>query len=406
MPRRPLTKTLVDSFKKTGRDYVVWDANAPGFGVRVSAGGSKSYIQMYRAGRGRGAQLRKVTIGKTTDLTLSEARNIATRHRGDVARGDDPAGRAARKRREMTLKEAADRYLQEHVLVHNKPSWAKQIELLLKVHILREFGSTRLSDITRGAVIKWHAQKPAGHYGTNRCLAILRKILTIAQRDWCVISSNPASGVRLHREAPRDRFFSDDEIAAIGSWLAKSESGAEGPHFILATRLLLLTGMRLGEVMSLRWLDVDLPQNIIRLRDSKSGARSVALNPEIVAYLAESKNRGEFVVGTKGGAAALTKGSYHAFWRRLVSNTGLTDARPHDFRHTVATLGAMGGANAFVLRDLLGHKTIAITSGYVARTIDPVRSVSNAIGRHIGSAVSPLSDHSSELIVLGRRANR
>jgi hypothetical protein len=66
----------------------------------------------------------------------------------------------------------------------------------------------------------------------------------------------------------------------------------------------------------------------------------------------------------------------------------------------------MGGANAFVLRDLLGHKTIAITSGYVARTLDPVRSVSNSIGRHIGSAVSPLSDHSSELIVLGHRVNR
>jgi integrase len=212
--------------------------------------------------------------------------------------------------------------------------------------------------------------------------------------------------VRLHREVPRDRFFDDGEIAAIGSWLAKSGSGIEGPHFILATRLLLLTGMRLGEVMSLRWVDVDLPQNTIRLRDTKSGARSVALNPEIVAYLAETKHRGEFVVGAKGGAAPLTKGSYHACWRRLVRNTGLKDARPHDFRHTVATLGAMGGANAFVLRDLLGHKTVAITSGYVARTLDPVRAVSNAIGVHVAAALNPSPAQSGQIVSFDRRSKK
>lgn len=343
---------------------------------------------MYRAGRGRSAQLRKITIGKTFDLTISEARKVATRIRGDVAKGEDPATDARKKRRELTLKEAAQRYIAEHVLIHNKPSWAAQVQLLLNVHIIPEFGARRISDISRADIIKWHAAKPAGSYGTNRCLAVLRKLLTIAHKDWAIIDINPASGIKLHRELRRDRYFTDGEIVKICDWLATLEHNPESEHFVLTTRLLLLTGMRLGEVLSLLWSDVDLNRNMLFLRDAKTGARSVALNAEAVAYLAEVKNRAEYVVGPKGSALPLTKGSYHAFWRRLLAATGLTNARPHDFRHTVATLGAMQGANAFVLRDLLGHKTVAITSGYVARTIDPVLAVSSSIGKHVSSALA------------------
>lgn len=404
MTRRTLTKTFIDSLGRTGIEYVEWDAVCPGFGVRVSASGSKSYILMYRAGRGRTAQLRKVTIGKLSDITIAEARNLATRIRGDVARGDDPAGDAARKRRELTIKEASDRYVAEHVLVHNKPSWANQVQLLLKVHIIPEFGTKRIGDVSRADIIKWHARKPAGGYGTNRCLAVLRKLFTIAQRDWGLIEKNPASGVKLHREVSRDRFFDDTEIVAICDWLAVEQSNPESSHFVLATRLLLLTGMRLGEVFSLTWANVDLNCSIVRLTDAKAGARSVALNAEAVAYLAAEMERGNYVVGPNGGAVQLTKGSYHAFWRRLLKATGLKNARPHDFRHTVATLGAMQGANAFVLRDLLGHKTVAITSGYVARTLDPVRSVSASIGKHIGAAIAPRVRGGGEIVDLKARS--
>lgn len=386
--RRALTKSFIDTLKPTGKEYVEWDAACPSFGVRVSPTGSKSYILMYRAGRGRSAQLRKITIGKTFDLTISEARKAATRIRGDVAKGEDPATDARKKRRELTLKDAAQRYVAEHVLIHNKPSWAAQVQLLLKVHIVPEFGAKRISDISRADIIKWHAAKPAGSYGTNRCLAVLRKLLTIAHKDWAIIDINPASGIRLHRELRRDRYFTDGEIVKICDWLATLESDPESEHFVLTTRLLLLTGMRLGEVLSLSWSDVDLNRNMLFLRDAKAGARSVALNAEAVAYLARVTNRAEYVVGSKGGTLPLTKGSYHAFWRRLLAATGLTNARPHDFRHTVATLGAMQGANAFVLRDLLGHKTVAITSGYVARTIDPVRAISSSIGKHVSSTLA------------------
>jgi integrase len=90
------------------------------------------------------------------------------------------------------------------------------------------------------------------------------------------------------------------------------------------------------------------------------------------------------------GEVSLTKGSYRAFWRRLLKETGLTNARPHDARHTVATLGAMAGGTAFALRDSLGHKTVAMTSGYVARTVDPIRELSEAVGNKMEA--NPNSD--------------
>ena len=112
------------------------------------------------------------------------------------------------------------------------------------------------------------------------------------------------------------------------------------------------------------------------------------------------------MVGPDGGEIALTKGSYHSFWRRLLKATGLKDARPHDFRHTFATLGAMGGANAFVLRDLLGHKTVAITSGYVARTLDPARMVSNAIGVHVAGALNRTPKSAAKIVAFDRLSKK
>jgi integrase len=116
-------------------------------------------------------------------------------------------------------------------------------------------------------------------------------------------------------------------------------------------------GMRFGEVATLRWADVDLPAGLVRLKDAKAGARSVALNSQAMAFLASAGIHSAYVCGPGNASEPLTKGSYHAFWRRLLEGTGLWDARPHDFRHTVATLGAMAGGTAFTLRDLLEHRT-------------------------------------------------
>jgi integrase len=231
-------------------------------------------------------------------------------------------------------------------------------------------------------------------------------MFTLAHKDWELIETNPAAGVKPFAEAKRERFFSNEELRSIGQWLTAAEANkSELPHFLLATRLLLLTGMRFGEVATLRWADIDLQAGLVRLKDAKAGARSVALNSQAVAFLASAGRHGPYVCGPGAASEPVTKGSYHAFWRRLLEGTGLRDARPHDFRHTVATLGAMAGGTAFTLRDLLGHKTVAITSGYVARTVDPIRALSEIVGERITAAMKP--EHAGEstenLIAIGSK---
>jgi len=401
MPQRRITKRVVDTLRPTGRDHIDWDGELPGFGVRVRPSGAKSYVVQYRAGRGRKAPSRRMTIAAVAKLTPDEARTIAKGIVGDVARDDDPAAERTRKRHEMTIREGAELYVTDHVGPHNKPSWAGEIELILKTRILPAFGTKRIGDLTRAEIKRWHSGMAVTPYRANRCLAVLRKLLSLAHHEWELGDDNPATGVKSFPEKLRERFFSADELRAIGKWLAAVErTYSEDKAFILATRLMLLTGMRLGEVATLRWVDVDLLSNVIRLQDAKAGARTVPLNSQAVAFLANSEKRGTFVCRRQRDEV-MTRFDYHVFWRRLLKGTGVTNARPHDCRRTVATLGAMVGGTAFTLRDLLGHKTVAITSGYVARTVDPIRELSESVGARVSAALGSQAE-ATEVVKLKR----
>jgi integrase len=409
MAGKRITKRLIDGLQPTDRDYIIWDGELPGFGVRVRPSGSKSYVVQYRAGRGRKAPSRRITIATPSKLPPDQARGIAKGIIGDVARNDDPAAHRTRKRREMTIREVAALYLADHVKAHNKPSWAREIELILNARILPAFGTKRIGDLSRADIKRWHSRMATSPYRANRCLAVLRKMLSLAHREWELREDNPAIGIKPFPEERRERFFGPEELKAIGRWLAKVEQdGSEHRAFILATRLMLLTGMRLGEVTSAGWSDIDVSANLVRLQDAKSGPRTVPLNSQAVAFLANAQRRGRYVCGLNAGNDVMTRFHYYAFWRRLTTAIGLANARPHDCRHTVATLGAMAGGTAFTLRDLLGHKTVAVTAGYVARTVDPLRGLAENVGSRIGAALAtPVEDAAAaELVDLKTAASR
>ena len=171
----------------------------------------------------------------------------------DVSRGADPAAGRAAKRKEATLADLVDRYVSEHLKVHNRASTAKEFERIGRVEIVPALGTIRVSGLTRPEIRAWHAGYSKRPYLGNRALAVLRKILSLAARDWELRNDNPALGIKLFRELPRERFATDDELRIIGSWLRKVEGeGSQSAGAFLATRLLALTGMRLGEVLGLQ----------------------------------------------------------------------------------------------------------------------------------------------------------
>lgn len=175
-------------------------------------------------------------------------------------------------------------------------------------------------------------------------------------------------GVKRFPEANRERFFSDEELRRIGQTLDEADRIiSELPGCTTAIRLLALTGMRMGEVLGLRWSDVDLPNRAIRLRDAKTGPRTVPLGAPAFDLLGTLDQSGDYVVCGLGPSEPLAAYVLEKAWARLRIKAGVPDGRLHDFRHTAGTFAAQAGFNAFQIRDLLGHKTLAMTGRYVER---------------------------------------
>jgi integrase len=393
-----VTKRTVDALKPApDRDVLLWDDELSGFGVRCRPSGAKRYFLKYRT---QGGRQRWLTLGSHGPLTPDQARARALREKAAIGDGDDPSGERQRKRRENTVAEVADRYLAEHVAVHNKASTAAEARRIVETRIKPELGNSKIGDLTRADIKAWHQSMSATPYEANRALAYCSRMLSLAAMDWELREDNPSIGIKRFPERKRERFFSDDELARIGEALAVAERDAtELSGFILLVRLLATTGMRLSEALTLRWADVDVPAHAIRLRDAKAGARTVHIGAAAVALLAtfDDKN-GPVVRGLDG--QPLSRNVAEKAWMRLRERAGLPDARLHDLRHSVGTFAALAGANAFVVRDLLGHKTLAMTGRYVERAADMVRATADAVSNRVAAALAAGNSTSAQIFTL------
>jgi integrase len=386
-----LTKRIVDAARPRATRYMIWDEEIRGLGLRIEPKGTKTYLVRYRPGGGRSAALRQMTLGRHGVLTPEQARIAARLQLAEVARGADPVARRSAKRKEQTVEHIVHRYIEEHVKIHNKPTTIKESIRIARNEIIPAFRTVRIGDLTRPMIRSWHMGYSDRPYQGNRCLAVLRKVLSLAVHDWELRSDNPALGIKQFRETKRERFSNDDDLRRIGAWLRAVEAAGEQPlSAIVATRLLALTGMRLGEVLGLRWEHVDLRAGLIRLSDAKAGARTVPLGASAVAFLT-SIRASETLTGPIArnfDGSPLHRSRYRKFWNSLRLGTGILDLRPHDFRHGAATFGAQSGANAFLLRDFMGHSTIAMTGAYVSRVVDPIRVLANVVSERVSDALN------------------
>src|SRR5215472_14751662 len=150
--RGKITKRSIDALEPTehGAEAVLWDTEVKGLGVRVQRGGSKSYIVHYRIGSGRGAPLRKLTIGKhgapwTPEMARSEAKRLL----GLVEAGADPAADKIARKEAPTVADLGDRFLIEHAESKRKASTATEYRRLLDRIILPTLGKRKIVDVTR-----------------------------------------------------------------------------------------------------------------------------------------------------------------------------------------------------------------------------------------------------------------
>jgi integrase len=400
-----ITKRLVDGMGPDDVGRIVRDDELTGFAVRRNADGSKTYLVEYRAGRGRGFPTRRLSIGKHGALTPDEARQEAKRILARVAGGEDPAADRTSRKKEPTVEDILLTALEQHWKPKRKASTAKAFEEMIERTLIPEFGTTRLSDLTRAQIRGWHAKQTHRPRQANLDLAILRKALNLAVAD-DLISENPARGVTPHPEKSRDRVPSDGELRAL--WAAIDTT----PIRLSAKRLLklvALTGCRVGEWRTARWSDVDLNMAVLRLREenAKTGARPVPLSGPVLALLRGVSERGEWVAPNDKGDAPLSKSNVRDAWAAVLKAAKVSDLHIHDMRHGFATRGASLGANALILRDALGHKTLAQTGRYVSRQADPVRELSERIAasilRSAGDLPADTQEQSEDAAPTGER---
>ena len=379
MPK--LTKRTIDAAEPQAAEFFIWDESIPGFGLRVMPSGRKSFVVQFRAGR----RARRMSLGPSTVLTCDQARTRAITIIAAVKNGEDPAADRAAKRNAATVSDLADRFDKEHISVRLKASTAKEYRGNLKRFIIPALGRLAVPEITRADVAKFHHDLRHIPYQANRCLEVVSKMFGLAEM-WGLRpdGSNPRKHIRKYPEEKRERFLSAAELRRIGEVLREMESERiELTSAILAARLLILTGCRLGEIMTLKWDYVDFDERALRLPDSKTGKKVVHVGAPAVEYL-HSAHRIDgnpwVITGTLPGKPL---SDLQPFWQRVRARAGVKDVRIHDLRHTFASTAVASGQGLPMIGKLLGHTQVQTTARYAHLAADPVRSAADAVAQNL-----------------------
>jgi integrase len=394
-----LTKSVVENVAAGPKDIIVWDREVKGFGLKVTPKGKRVYFAYYRAANG---QQRRPVIGVHGVVTAEEARQIAKKWIGGVFAGQDISQDRQEARSAPLVKELADRYLEDHAKPFKKPSSYKSDKSNLEHHVLPLIGNKKVSEIARSDIEfvkssiregKTAGRKSAKRRGrsiikggtgaANRVVALLSKMMACSV-DWGLRPDNPALRIRKYPEHRSDRFLDLNEIKRLLVALRDAEAeSSETPHVIACFLLLLFSGLRRGEILGLRWADVDFDRRLLRLRDSKTGARSVPMNDRAMSILTKlvETSKGEHVIASATGVGRPSLGKP---WQRVLKRACIDgSANIHCLRHTFASWAVMGGLSLPQTGALLGHKSAQTTLRYADHLTEAIREYSQQTARLI-----------------------
>jgi integrase len=390
---RLLVKQITALTPKPGQQYVCWDGDLAGFGVRVSPAGAKTFILKYRTKAGR---VRWATIGRVGAIALDEARDKARRMTGQVADGKDPLRELDASKGAVTVRDAATRFLTEHVAAKKKPRTHGAYKQIIDTAIAARLGTVPIRDISTDDAIALHYRLRATPTHANRCLAVLSSLLS-----WCQQAKlfpkgpNPCQGIERYPERKRRRYLTRDEYARLGQALEiVTRTEAIGPIVRTAIELLLLTGARPIEIASLEWGFVDLAGAALRLPVSKTGEKTIHLSPAAVDLLQDWPRwaNSPFVFpGTRRGVmdAHLHGSTLSHAWHVLRTMANLSDVRLYDAcRHSYASEAiSRHGLTLAAIGEQLGHSQPATTARYAHLHDEVARTNASKIGGTIAAAL-------------------
>jgi integrase len=411
-----LNKRTVDALTvpTTGQKFL-WDTEIKGFGIRVGASGTKTFVIQYMNEEGR---VRRVKIGRFGVMTVEQARELAKIQMGKVASGEDPAEESRRVRKELNVAEMCEWYLVEaragRILGRkNRPikdSSLNMDESRIRTHIIPLVGKRLVrkltiadveamqNDIATGETRKppsgGRGGRPTGGIGVaGRSLGTLQAILGHAKHKG-LIAEHPTKGAKKLATKKKTRRLSIAEIELLGRAIGRAELGTENPVALAIVRTLLLTGYRREEAQAMQRQWVNPMGGYVAFPDTKSDAQYRAIGPEAVKIVvAQPEIAGcPYVFPASNGEGPFTAVS--DCLGRLCRSAGIVGVTPHTLRHTFGSMAGELGFSELTIRAMLGHASQSVTQDYVH--IDEavklaVRRTSDEIAKHLETGVRKAS---------------
>jgi integrase len=427
-------KITVRTVKALSPGETAWDGELRGFGVRRRGEGVPAYFVKVRIGQGRRATQRWLTVGAHGTWTPDTARSRAAELLREAKSGNDPAKAARDRNNSPTIATLCADYLEAMPTTVSKkkgrpikPRTIATAKNQIDCHVLPLLGKKRAIDLTSHDVDRFQRDVAAGKSARRaktkprglsvvrggkgvaaRSVATLRAIYAWAIRER-IVSENPCLGVTLFKPKSMERFLSGPELQALGAALDTAEREwsewhaavlrarelgepepprrGENPVGLAALRVLLLTGARKMEILGLQWSWVDFERGVLRLPDSKTGAKVIPLGTPALTILAglPRVDSNPFVfAGEKKGAHLV---GLQKIWERVKRRAGLHDLRIHDLRHAFASAAVMAGDSIYVVGKLLGHSNAATTQRYAHLADDPLRAAADRNARRLEAAM-------------------
>lgn len=368
----------------------VFDSVVPGLGVRVTPAGRQTFVLKFQL-KGKAKWLR---IAPAESMTLDQARKLAIRMKLLAKAGQDPSELLAGYLTHEKINQApticfgkfSRIYIEDHSREF-KESWKKD-QQRINDYFLPYWKDRSLTSITRADIstVHRHIGKKHGKVAANRALETLSKMFNLAV-FWGYLPEdypNPTKGVEKYEELERTRFLTKSEIAKIGEVLKTYPSKAA----VNAIKFDLYTGLRSGELLSLRWDWIDFDECLLTIPASitKTGEpHYLPLNEAAMRLLTSIKTNTDSVFVFPGKSKGTHLSRFDKDWRKICKLAGIENAKPHDIRRTVGSWVVQSTGNVAVVGKILNHTQTSTTMIYSRFARDDVRAALECFGTRMES---------------------
>lgn len=317
----------------------------------------------------------RTKIGRWPQFKVAAARAVAhTMSENATQNGTHPGEKRRDNLRDITLKQFYETvYRPEYSLVYKKPRSVANDDSIF-THRLGEFHNRYLHSIQTSELEKLHNQTKQTHspYTANRVLSLIKHMYVIAAKYGYVKGhENPAAGIRKFAEKSRDRFLQSDELKRFFNAL-DAEDNEVFKNYVLIS---LFSGQRRGNILGLRWSQIDLNNGFMYLPDTKnSEPMQVPITGQLRDLLEKIKQnaKSDCVLPSNKSQSGHLEDPKRP-WRDLLARAGIENLRLHDLRRTMGSYQAITGASTNIIGKSLGHKSTSATMVYARLSADPVR---------------------------------